>query len=151
MTDTTHDTSDPARPAASRSDRPGWWILAAGAAVVILVIGAVGVTAALVDDDDDDDDDFVSRQPTFASEPYDLTDSDDQALLAAAAITPERASTIAVNAVGGGAVTDLDIDSEGGVLVYEIEVHDPTASPIAEKDVVLDAETGDVISVVDDG
>jgi len=163
------EVNDPVAPPARPSRPKLGWIVGAAAAVLILLIGAIGVTAAVVGGDDDDDDRFERDEisaivPEARNDSDELTDSDsddvlgssdvtdpeDAALLAAARISPERASDLAVDAADGGTVTDLDIDDEAGTVVYEIEVRDATVNPVVEKDVVLNADSGAIISVVND-
>ncbi|MEX0665157.1 MAG: PepSY domain-containing protein [Acidimicrobiia bacterium] len=142
MTEATSQATAPASPEFNR-DR-AWWRIATVCAAVLLVLTSVGITAAVVDDGDDDD------SVQLVATPGSLIVGDDEALARTATITPERASTIAVEASGGGIVTDLDLDSEGGRVIYEVEVHDPDASPAIERHVTIDAETGEVIVVLDD-
>lgn len=58
-----------------------------------------------------------------------------------AKISHEQAKTIAISAVGGGVVTDIDFDLEFGRSYYEVEVtHNHT-----EYDLKIDANTGEVV------
>ena len=56
-------------------------------------------------------------------------------------ISPVRAMEIAIERTGGGMVTELKLDRERGVLVYEIEVK----YDMREYDVRIDANTGEII------
>ncbi len=126
----------PAPAAPVRSKRTGW--IAAAAVVLGLLVGAIGITAAVVSDGDDDDDETSL-----------VTRDEDVALLSSDMISRDRASTLAIDAAGGGTVTDLDVDDEGGTVVYEIEVEETTDAVTTETDVVLDARTGEVIRIGD--
>lgn len=143
MTDTTTDTPEPDQPTRLHGTGRGWRIAAACAGALLIAAASVGVTAAVMDDGDDDDHEQVT-QPSGR----DVVDDDDEALARAATVTPERASAIALDAAGGGVVTDLDLDAEGGRLVYEVEIHNADRTP-SELQVLLDAETGEVVAVLD--
>jgi uncharacterized membrane protein YkoI len=111
--------------ATSPPDRRKWWIAAAVALVAVLLVAAVATTALVVDDDDDSDTVLV------------VDDGD--------VISRDRAERLALEAVGGGTVTELQLDDEDGRVVYEVEVSDPSR-PGADVDVVIDARIGDVLT-----
>lgn len=58
-----------------------------------------------------------------------------------AKISFEKAESIAIAAVGGGVVTDIDFDLEFGRAYYEIEV----VHNHVEHDLKIDANTGKVV------
>lgn len=58
-----------------------------------------------------------------------------------AAITYEKAKEIALAKVGGGTVTEIELDYEKGQFVYEIEVKHNRV----EHELVIDAETGEIV------
>lgn len=137
------DTDETPIPASSPAPRPfnpsRWWIVGAIIAVLTLLVGAVGVTTAIIDDDDDDcvvqvDDSIID-------------DHDDDCVVHVddSIIVRDRAARLAVAAVGGGTVTEIELDVENGVLVYQVEVQDDT-NPSLEHDVVLDARTGKILT-----
>ncbi|RID82723.1 hypothetical protein D1953_17460 [Peribacillus asahii] len=68
-------------------------------------------------------------------------DSDDS--YPAAKISLEEAEKIALKKVANGTITDVELDRENGLLVYEIEVE----KKWLEYDLVIDANTGDVLHV----
>lgn len=109
---------------------PRWvpWVIGAMAAVVVAVVLAAATLVAAGDDDADADARLVPD--------------------AGAVIAPAAAGDAAVDAVGGGrTVVEVDLDDEGGVLVYEVELRDP--STLAETDVVVDARSGAVLALTD--
>lgn len=57
-------------------------------------------------------------------------------------ITAEEANTIALNRVGGGNVTKNELDTDDGVVVYEIEI----VFNVSEYELVINAVTGAIIS-----
>ncbi|AZV45122.1 propeptide, PepSY amd peptidase M4, putative [beta proteobacterium KB13] [Peribacillus asahii] len=61
----------------------------------------------------------------------------------AAKISLEEAEKIALKEVANGTITDVELDMENGLLVYEIEVE----KKWLEYDLVIDANTGDVLHV----
>ena len=56
-------------------------------------------------------------------------------------ISHVRAMEIAIERVGGGMVTELKLDRERGVLVYDVEIR----HEMREHDVRIDANTGEII------
>jgi uncharacterized membrane protein YkoI len=66
---------------------------------------------------------------------------DGQHLVSEASVSPERAVEIA-QGVADGRVDDVELDREGGRLVYEVEV--------GEADVMIDASDGSILSTNDD-
>ncbi|USK59430.1 PepSY domain-containing protein [Peribacillus asahii] len=61
----------------------------------------------------------------------------------AAKVSLEEAEKIALKEVANGTITDVELDMENGLLVYEIEVE----KKWLEYDLVIDANTGDVLHV----
>ncbi|NGZ77584.1 PepSY domain-containing protein [Saccharibacillus alkalitolerans] len=81
------------------------------------------------DDDSEDSDDRGSDKSTSGTASSKVK------------VTAAQAGAIAVKHVGGGKVTDSDLDREDGRYVYEIEIR--TAN--GEADVTVDANTGRVL------
>lgn len=61
----------------------------------------------------------------------------------AAKISLEEAEKLALKEVANGTITDVELDMENGLLVYEIEVE----KKWLEYDLVIDANTGDVLHI----
>ncbi|MFB5282936.1 PepSY domain-containing protein [Peribacillus sp. Hz7] len=70
-------------------------------------------------------------------------DDDHYASYPTAKISLEEAEKIALKEVANGTITDVELDMENGLLVYEIEVE----KKWLEYDLVIDANTGDVLHV----
>lgn len=89
----------------------------------LVLAGAFSATPAFADDDHDDHAELVAQQ--------------------AAKISAEQAKAIAIKAVGGGIVVDIDFDTsaryKGGY--YDVEVQKDRTT----YDVKIDANTGKVI------
>jgi uncharacterized membrane protein YkoI len=131
----TENSTDPGPP------RPFWrrsWLVV-GCVTGALVLGAAAAGAGIIDDDTGSE---AVEQESEASE--------DVANAPADAISQERAGQLAVEAAGGGTVTDLDLDEDGGVVVYEVEVQRTPGDESSEAEVLVDARTGDIVSVSDD-
>lgn len=67
----------------------------------------------------------------------------DLALSEAAKISMEEVEKIAIKEIEGSQITDLELDEELGKFVYEVELE----KGIQEYDLIIDANTGEVISV----
>lgn len=91
-----------------------------------------GSVLKVVEDDDlnDNDDDRTSGASNTGAAAADVK------------YTAEQAASTAVKHVGGGKVTDNDLDEEDGRYVYEIDIRTATG----EADVTVDAQTGKVLS-----
>lgn len=94
-----------------------------------------GSILKVVNDDDSDDRDDDRDDDRKSS-----SNTGQQA--ASVKYTAVQAASIAVKHVGGGTVTDNDLERENGRYVYEIDIR--TAS--GEADVKVDADTGKVLS-----
>ncbi|MEH6947234.1 PepSY domain-containing protein [Bacillus sp. JJ634] len=70
-------------------------------------------------------------------------DDDHYESYSAAKVSLEEAEKIALKEVANGTITDVELDMENGLLVYEIEVE----KKWLEYDLVIDANTGDVLHV----
>lgn len=75
--------------------------------------------------------------------------AEEQALadLPGVTVTAEQAETAAVDAVGGGSVTDSELGDENGFAVWEVEV---TAADGTMKEVKVDAGDGSVLATEDE-
>lgn len=70
-------------------------------------------------------------------------DDDDDTRYSEAKVSLEEAEKIALKEVANGTITDVELDMENGLLVYEMEVE----KNWLEYDLVIDANTGDVLHV----
>jgi uncharacterized membrane protein YkoI len=106
-------------------------------------------------EDDDDDSPKISKStstPPTSPKPSTSTQSTSEKTSTASPtgtaspISQNEAEKIAINAVGGGSVIEVDFDTEGGKEVYEIEIEFNGD----EFDVLVEIETGRVVAIEED-
>jgi len=142
MSNPTEDASTAAStdPVPSRSFRRRSWLVV-GSVTAALVLGGAVAGAGIIDDDKGNE----SVEQDDGSE-----GTEDVRNAPAGAISPDRAGELAAEAAGGGTVTDLDLDEADGVVVYEVEVQRTPGDESSEAEVLVDAQSGDIVSVSDD-
>jgi uncharacterized membrane protein YkoI len=108
-------------------------MLVNGEEVDVLIDVNTGIVVEIETEDDDDDDD----EEEVSEEELEGLNSD---------ITESEAKAIALAALGGGEVTDIEVEKDHGKYVYEVEVQYKGD----EVDVVIDMENGDVLDIEED-